>query len=50
MASHEEVLALQRYLLQTMRAYYDHRLDKQWPEQWIELCLWYACLYVVVEG
>lgn len=61
MASPEEVLALHRYFLQAsqMRRYYDHRLvtdgaasveDERWPEQWIDLCLWYACLYVVVEG
>lgn len=61
MASHEEVLALHRYFLQAsqMRAYYDQRLanegaasvqDERWPEQWIDLCLWYACLYIVVEG
>lgn len=58
MTSPEEVLALHRCFLQAsqMRAYYDHRLatdgaapveNERWSEQWIDLCLWYACLYVV---
>lgn len=60
-ASDEELLALHRYFLQAsqMREYYDRRLanegaapveDDRWPQQWIDLCLWYACLYVVIEG
>ncbi|WP_116947340.1 hypothetical protein [Jiangella endophytica] len=61
MASHEEVLALHRYFLQAnqMRVYYDNRLaqegvasvdDDRWAQQWIDMCLWYACLYIVIEG
>lgn len=61
MASREKVLALHRYFFQAnqMRTYYDARLleegvasveDAKWIEQWIDLCLWYACLYVVIEG
>jgi hypothetical protein len=57
----EKVFALHRYFLQAnqMRTYYDARLtaegvasveDDQWTQQWIDLCLWYACLFVVIEG
>jgi hypothetical protein len=61
MASPDQVFALHRYFLQAnqMRASYDGRLaaegvasldDDNWTGQWIDLCLWYACLYVVIEG
>jgi hypothetical protein len=59
--SREEVFSLHRYFLQAnqMRTYYDARLvcegaatvdDDKWTQQWIDLSLWYACLYVVMEG
>ena len=61
MAPPEKVFALHRYFVQAnqMRTYYDSRLaaegaasvdDDKWTQQWIDLCLWYACLYVVIEG
>lgn len=61
MSTSEQVFALHRYFLQAnqMRTYYDARLtaegaakpdDDAWTQQFIDLCLWYACLHVVIEG
>ena len=61
MPSDDDWLALHRYFLQSnqMRTHYDPRLvrdraasvdDEKWTEQWIDLSLWYGCLYVVIEG
>ena len=57
----EPMLSLHRYFLQAnqLRVYFDTRLkaegavrveDDAWPAQRIDLCLWYASLYAVVEG
>lgn len=56
-----EVFALHRYFLQAnkMRAHYYELMERDgaarvdddaWPEQFLHMCLWYGCLFVVVEG
>lgn len=59
--SQRELIALHRYFLQAnrMRTCYDELLarqgaalpgDEHWTDQYIYLCLWYSCLFVVIEG
>lgn len=57
----ERLFSLHRYFLHSssMRRLYEDRIrdygaaavdSDDWVQQWVYLCLWYATLYVVVEG